>query len=52
MAVDAPRELIFDGFGVSPGIGMGIAYVRERGLREVPEYRIAAEDVPAERRRL
>jgi phosphoenolpyruvate-protein phosphotransferase (PTS system enzyme I) len=52
MAEEAPRELIFDGFGVSPGIGMGIAYVRERGLHEVPEYRIAAEEVPAERRRL
>lgn len=52
MPEEAPRELIFDGFGVSPGVGMGIAYVRERSLHEVPEYRIAAEDVPAERRRL
>lgn len=52
MAEKAPKELIFDGFGVSPGIGMGIAYVREGGLGEVPEYRISAQDVPAERRRL
>ncbi len=32
------QELIFDGLGVSPGIGFGIAHVRESGVSEVFEY--------------
>lgn len=49
---DVPPELIFDGFGVSPGVGLGTAYVRESSLGEVPEYRIAAGQVIAEQKRL
>lgn len=52
MVEEAPTELIFDGFGVSPGIGMGIAYVREGGTGDVPEYRITAQQVSSEQKRL
>ena len=47
----APEELIFDGLGVSPGIGIGVSYVRESGALSVPEYKIAAARIAFERER-
>ncbi len=41
-------EHVFEGLGVSPGIAVGAAYVRETGTVEVPEYCLTAESVPAE----
>ncbi len=52
MPEEARKELIFDGFGVSPGIGIGVAHVREPGATDVAEYRIAAAQVEAEQKRL
>lgn len=52
MNEEAPKELIFDGFGVSPGIGMGTAHVREGGSNDVPEYRITTQQVASEQKRL
>jgi phosphotransferase system enzyme I (PtsI) len=42
------EERVFDGLGVSSGIAIGAAYVREAGAVEVPEYRIEQNDVEAE----
>ena len=39
------------GLGVSPGVGIGVAQVRESGAIAVPEYRIPAARVNAERER-
>ena len=44
-------ENVFEGLGVSPGIGIGTAYVREVGIIAIPEYRIADEDVGQEVKR-
>jgi phosphoenolpyruvate-protein phosphotransferase (PTS system enzyme I) len=44
-------ERIFEGLGVSPGIGIGVAQLRESGAIVVPEYRIPAGRVAAERAR-
>ncbi len=52
MAETDPRELVFDGFGVSPGIGVGVAHIRESGLSAVTEYRIAPAQTDAEQARL
>lgn len=41
-------EHVFEGLGVSAGIAMGPAHVRETGAVEVPEYRVTAEAIPAE----
>ncbi|MCW5700839.1 MAG: phosphoenolpyruvate--protein phosphotransferase, partial [Rhodospirillales bacterium] len=46
------KEKVFDGFGVSGGVGLGTAYVRESSLGEVPEYKIAAGQVVPEQKRL
>ena len=45
------REQVFEGLGVSPGVGIGPAYVREAGDLHVPEYQIAANRVPREKKR-
>jgi phosphotransferase system enzyme I (PtsI) len=44
-------EIVFDGLGVSPGIAIGPAHVRETGAVEVPEYAITRSHVEAERAR-
>ncbi|MGB8273786.1 MAG: phosphoenolpyruvate--protein phosphotransferase [Alphaproteobacteria bacterium] len=41
-------ERVFEGLGVSPGIAIGPAYVREAGAVEVPEYRVEEKDIEAE----
>lgn len=48
-AATAERRLV--GLGVSPGVAIGTAHVRESGRLEVPHYRIAAGDVDRERSR-
>ena len=45
-------ERVVEGLGVSPGIGIGVAYVCESGGARIPEYRIRPADVEAEQRRL
>jgi phosphotransferase system enzyme I (PtsI) len=42
------QELIFDGLGVSSGIGFGVAHVRESGISEVVEYCIPEDLIPDE----
>lgn len=42
------EERIFDGLGISAGIAIGTAYVRETGSVEVPEYSIPPEQVESE----
>lgn len=42
------EERIFDGLGISAGIAIGTAYVRDSGAVEVPEYAIAPDRVEAE----
>ncbi|MBT7488353.1 MAG: phosphoenolpyruvate--protein phosphotransferase, partial [Rhodospirillales bacterium] len=44
-------EQIFEGLGVSPGIGIGTAYVRDIGIIAVPEYRIEPEKIADEVKR-
>ena len=51
MTESPPQERVFEGLGVSPGIGVGVAHVRESGAMDIPRYRIAAAKVKAERRR-
>ena len=41
-------ERIFEGLGVSPGVAIGPAHVREAGEIQVPEYKLAAAKIPAE----
>lgn len=41
-------EIILDGLGVSPGIAIGVAYVRDTTLAEAPEYKLAARDIDKE----
>ncbi len=45
-------ERVVEGLGVSPGIGVGVAYVCEAGKPRIPEYRIRYADVAIEQRRL
>jgi len=45
-------ERVFQGPGVSSGVAIGPAHVREAGALEVPEYAIPAPKVEAEQRRL
>lgn len=52
MADQTVKERVVDGLGVSPGIGIGVAYVCEAGSLRIPEYRIRVSDVPAEQHRL
>ena len=42
------REQIFEGLGVSPGVAIGPAHVRESGHVQVPEYQVSASKVEAE----
>jgi len=51
MAPKQTKERTFDGLGVSPGIGIGIAHVRNGGMAAVPKYRVAARDVAKEQAR-
>ena len=46
------KEKTFKGLGVSPGIGIGVAHVRESGAIEVPTYPIPARQVAKECARL
>ena len=48
----APKEQLFIGLGVSPGIGIGSVHERETGAVDVPEYSIAAKDANKELDRL
>lgn len=52
MADKVASERIVEGLGVSPGVGIGVAYVCESGSPRVPEYRIRPADIEAEKRRL
>ncbi|PIW27306.1 MAG: phosphoenolpyruvate--protein phosphotransferase [Rhodospirillales bacterium CG15_BIG_FIL_POST_REV_8_21_14_020_66_15] len=45
-------EKRFEGLGVSPGIAVGPAHVREAGTLEVPERRVAKKAIAAEQKRL
>jgi phosphotransferase system enzyme I (PtsI) len=47
-AADKPVERMFDGLGVSAGIGIGQVHLVETGAVAVSEYSIAAEGVEAE----
>ncbi len=51
MARKSSKERIFEGLGVSPGIGIGVVHFRESSAISVPEYRIAAGKVADERSR-
>jgi len=51
MPARTSRERHLKGLGVSPGIGIGVAHVRDDGTVSVPRYRVAARDVEAERGR-
>ena len=51
MTEKEPHEQIFEGLGVSPGIGVGVAHVRESGAIHVPQYEIVTGKVEAERQR-
>ncbi|MBT4626518.1 MAG: phosphoenolpyruvate--protein phosphotransferase [Rhodospirillales bacterium] len=46
------REQSFSGLGVSPGIAIGPAYVREHGAIDIPEYTIPDSKIKAECKRL
>jgi len=52
MSEGTRAERTFEGLGVSPGIGIGVALVREGRLIDVPEYRIPAAKVESEQKRL
>ena len=45
-------ERVVEGFGVSPGVSMGVAYVFEAGQMRVPEYRLPNSQIEAEQERL
>ncbi len=52
-AADKPgSERVLHGLGVSPGIAVGPAFVSDGGEIAVPEYRVAADCVEAERERV
>lgn len=42
------KEIVLNGLGVSPGIAVGTAYVREHGAVDVPERRIFKKEIDAE----
>ncbi len=50
-APPATNERVFEGNGVAPGIAIGPAHVVERGLVDIPEYKIRANKVADERER-
>ncbi|HKW54588.1 MAG TPA: phosphoenolpyruvate--protein phosphotransferase [Stellaceae bacterium] len=45
------RERVLHGLGVSPGIALGPAFVSDDGEVAVPDYRVAADQLEAERAR-
>ena len=45
------REKIFEGLGVSPGIAIGRAHLRESGDLNIPEYSVPEDRVEEERER-
>ncbi len=45
-------ERVLHGLGVSPGIAVGPAFISDDGDIAVPEYRVAATQVEAERERV
>jgi len=47
-----PREVVFEGLGVSSGIAVGAAHVRETGVVDIPEYSIKKREVVGEKERL
>jgi len=47
-----PREVVFEGLGVSSGIAVGAAHVRETGVVDIPEYSIKKREVAGEKERL
>jgi len=51
MAAQKTKERHLRGLGVAPGIGIGVAVVRDSGTEAVPRYRVAARDVERERAR-
>ncbi|WP_119167177.1 phosphoenolpyruvate--protein phosphotransferase [Algihabitans albus] len=46
------KERVFEGLGVSPGVAIGPAHLREGEVARVPEYGVAAAKVAAEVQRL
>lgn len=52
MIQQAAIERVVEGFGVSPGISMGLAHVIDSGQIRIPEYRVEDADVAAEQERL
>ncbi|MBT4888838.1 MAG: phosphoenolpyruvate--protein phosphotransferase [Rhodospirillales bacterium] len=49
---DAPKEIVLNGLGVSPGIIIGPVYIREQGTIDVSEHTINPEDIEKECSRL
>lgn len=47
-----PKEQIFNGLGVSPGIGIGDVHERESGAIDVPEYSVPVRELNKECERL
>lgn len=47
----ATVEIVFDGLGVAPGIGIGSVHRHERGRLAVPEYRVLPSRIEVERAR-
>ena len=45
------EERVFEGLAVGPGIALGVVHLHDPGAIEVPEYRIAASRIEAERQR-
>ena len=45
------KEKLFKGLGVSPGVAVGPAHVREFGNAEIPRYQIKSSKVASELRR-
>jgi len=46
------HEVVFEGLGVSPGIAVATAHVRETGVVDIPEYAIKKREVAGEEQRL
>ncbi len=45
-------ERVLTGLAISPGIAIGPAFISDDGAIQVPEYRIAHDDIAAEKKRL
>ncbi len=45
------EERVFDGLGVSPGVAIGCSHLHDAGCVNVPEFRLAKEQVEAEKTR-